>query len=218
MSGDDRMDRDDSGPATSTTSTTGMALGRADSQQLLVLPLMSYTAITTDREMATSFVRQLLQAASKMIPTREWSAQDLRDILGFVLEGGVDPVPTLEGRYLRKRLKEQLARAERYSEPFSLMFVSLGENADAIHHQGLVDLLMERLRRSDMVFLYRRRVAIILPHTNEKAAEGLIARIRTLAAATIPPEVAIETLVRTYPSAEFSHPAEVLDWAEDQLR
>ncbi|NMC69066.1 MAG: hypothetical protein GYA57_03240 [Myxococcales bacterium] len=212
------MDRDDSGPATSTTSTTGMALGRADSQQLLVLPLMSYTAITTDREMATSFVRQLLQAASKMIPTREWSAQDLRDILGFVLEGGVDPVPTLEGRYLRKRLKEQLARAERYSEPFSLMFVSLGENADAIHHQGLVDLLMERLRRSDMVFLYRRRVAIILPHTNEKAAEGLIARIRTLAAATIPPDVAIETLVRTYPSAEFSHPAEVLDWAEDQLR
>ncbi|MBN1771517.1 MAG: hypothetical protein JXB32_09665, partial [Deltaproteobacteria bacterium] len=135
MSGDDRMDRDDQGPATSTTSTTGMSLGRADSQQLLVLPLMSYTAITTDREMATSFVRLLLQASSKMIPTREWSAQDLRDILGFVLEGGGDPVPTLEGRYLRKRLKEQLARAERYQEPFSLMFVNLSENADTIHHQ-----------------------------------------------------------------------------------
>lgn len=218
MSGDDRMDRDDQGPGTSTTSTTGMALGRADSQQLLVLPLMSYTAVTTDREMATSFVRQLLQAASKMIPTREWSTQDLRDILGYVLEGGADPVPTLEGRYLRKRLKEQLARAERYQEPFSLMFVSLSENADTIHHQGLVDLLMERLRRSDMVFLYRRRVAIILPHTNEKAAEGLIARIRSLATATIPPEVTIDMLVRTYPSAEFGNPAEVLDFAEDQLR
>jgi len=218
MSGDERMDRDDQGPGTSTTSTTGMSLGRADSQQLLVLPLMSYTAVTTDREMATSFVRQLLQASSKMIPTREWSAQDLRDILGYVLEGGVDPVPTLEGRYLRKRLKEQLARAERYQEPFSLMFVNLSDNADTIHHQGLVDLLMERLRRSDMVFLYRRRVAIILPHTNEKAAEGLVARIRTLATATIPPEVTIDMLVRTYPSAEFGHPSEVLDWAEDQLR
>gem|GEM_PF-952107 len=218
MNGDDRMIRDEPGAVTSSTSTTGMSVGRADSQQVLVLPLMSYTAVTTDREMATSFVRLLLQAASKMIPTREWSAQDLRDILGFVLEGGVDPVPMLEGRYLRKRLKEQLARAERYHEPFSLMFVTLGENADPIHHQGLVDLLMERLRRSDMVFLYRRRVAIILPHTNEKAAEGLIARIRALAAATIPSDVTIEMLVRTYPSGAFAQPAEVLDWAEDQLR
>jgi GGDEF domain-containing protein len=210
------MDRDDQGP--STTSTTGLTLGKSDSQQILVLPLMSYTAVTSDREMASSFVRQLLQAAGKMIPTREWSTQDLRDILTFVLEGGVDPVPMLEGRYLRKRLKEQLARAERYQEPFSLMFVGLSENADSIHHQSLIDLLMERLRRSDMVFLYRRKAAIILPHTNDKAAEGLIARIRSLATATIPPEIQMETLIRTYPSSDFAHPADVLDWAEDQLR
>ncbi len=210
------MDRDEQG--SSTTSTTGMVPGKADSQQLLVLPLMSYTAVTSDREMAGGFVRQLLQAAAKMIPTREWSVQDLRDILTFVIEGGVDPVPMLEGRYLRKRLKEQLARAERYQEPFSLMFIGVGEDVDQIHHQSLVDLLGERLRRSDMVFLYRRKAAIILPHTNEKAAEGLIARIRSLATATIPPDVQIEVLVRTYPHADFPHPADVLDWAEDQLR
>jgi GGDEF domain-containing protein len=211
------MDRDEQG--SSTTSTTGVAApGKADSQQLLVLPLMSYTAVTSDREMASGFVRQLLQAAAKMIPAREWSVQDLRDILTFVIEGGVDVVPMLEGRYLRKRLKEQLARAERYQEPFSLMFIGVGEDVDQIHHQSLVDLLGERLRRSDMVFLYRRKAAIILPHTNEKAAEGLIARIRSLATATIPPEVQIEVLIRTYPHADFPHPADVLDWAEDQLR
>jgi GGDEF domain-containing protein len=210
------MDRDEQG--SSTTSTTGMALGKADSQQVLVLPLMSYTAVTSDREMASGFVRQLLQAAAKMIPTREWSVQDLRDMLTYVIEGGVDPVPMLEGRYLRKRLKEQLARAERYKEPFSLMFIGVGENADQIHHQSLVDLLGERLRRSDMVFLYRRKAAVILPHTNEKAAEGLIARMRSLATATIPPDVQIEVLVRTYPHTDFPHPADVLDWAEDQLR
>jgi GGDEF domain-containing protein len=211
------MDRDEQG--SSTTSTTGVAaLGKADSQQLLVLPLMSYTAVTADREMASGFVRQLLQAAAKMIPTREWSVQDLRDILTFVIEGGVDVVPMLEGRYLRKRLKEQLARAERYKEPFSLMFIGVSEDVDQIHHQSLIDLLGERLRRSDMVFLYRRKAAIILPHTNEKAAEGLIARIRSLATATIPPDVQIEVLVRTYPHSDFPHPADVLDWAEDQLR
>jgi hypothetical protein len=212
------MDRDDQGPGSTTTSTTGLTLGKADSQQVLVLPLMSFTAVSTDREMASSFVRQLLHAAGKMIPTREWSTQDLRDILTFVLEGGVEPVPMLEGRYLRKRLKEQLARAERYQEPFSVMFVSVAETADSIHHQSLIDLLMERLRRSDMVFLYRRKAAIILPHTNEKAAEGLIARIRSLAKATIPPDVDMELLVRTYPGSDFGSPSEVLDWAEDQLR
>ncbi|MBI5487939.1 MAG: hypothetical protein HY905_11450 [Deltaproteobacteria bacterium] len=212
------MDRDDHDQGPSTTSTTGLTLGKADSQQVLVLPLMSFTAVTTDREMATAFVRQILAAAGKMIPTREWSTQDLRDILIFVLEGGVDPVPMLEGRYLRKRLKEQLARAERYKEPFSLMFVSLKEDADPIHHQGLIDLLMERLRRSDMVFLYRRKAAVILPHTNEKAAEGLVNRIRSLAAATIPPEIEMSLLIRTYPHPDFAHPSDVLDWAEDELR
>lgn len=211
------MDRDDQSSTTSTTNT-GIAPSRNDSQQLLVLPLMSYTAVSTDREMAGAFVRQLLHAAGKMVPTREWSPQDIRDILSFVLEGGVDPVPLVEGRYLRKRLKEQLARAERYREPFTLMFVTLGEEADAIHYQSLVDLLMERLRRSDMVFMYRRRAAIILPHTDKKAAEGLTGRIRNLASATIPPELGMVILGKTYPDPEFAHPADVLDWAEDQLR
>lgn len=215
---DGSMGGDDKALAASTTETTSVCAAPVDSPQMLMLPLMSFTAVTTDREMAMSFVRQLLQAASKMIPGREWSAQDLRDILLFVLEGGVDPVPMLEGRYLRKRLKEQLARAERYNEPFSVMFVSVGNDADPIQHQGLVDLLMERLRRTDMVFAYRRRLGIILPHTNEKAAEGLIARLRKLAAATIPPEVSVDIVVETYPSDRFAHPSEVLDWAEDQLR
>ncbi|MDI7268059.1 MAG: hypothetical protein QME96_08700 [Myxococcota bacterium] len=209
------MPEDPRGP---TTSTTGLRPLQSDSQQMLTLPLMSYTAITSDREMAGAFVRLLVAAAGKMVPNRQWSATDVRDVIAFALEGGVDPVPLLEGRYLRKRLKEQIARAERYQEPFSLMVVSLPDSADQSHTQALVDLLLERLRRSDMVFVYRRRVAIILPHTPEKAAEGLVARIGALAGATLGVEMPIEFIARTYPHQSFRGPSEVLDWAEDALR
>lgn len=209
------MQDDARGP---TTSTTGMLAAQADSQQMLVLPLMSYTAITSDREMAGAFVRMIVAAACKMVPNRQWSASDVRDVIAFALEGGVDPVPLLEGRYLRKRLKEQLARAERYQEPFSLMFIVLPEETDAGQIQALVDLLMERLRRSDMLFLYRHRIAIVLPHTNEKAAEGLIARITNLASATMGADLRLDFHTRTYPHPGFKHPTEVLDWAEDELR
>lgn len=185
-------------------------------EQVLEFPEMSYTAITGNREMAGSFSRYLLAAAAKMVP-RQWSVQDLSDVLNFVLEGGDTPVQFIEGRYLRKRIREQIARAERYKEPFALMVLALSDGTDADGNEGLVDLLTERLRRSDMVFLYRHRVAILLPHTPFGVLTKLETRIAKLAGATLGLKE-IEFSMAAYPGEMFESPERVLDWVEDQLR
>ena len=185
-------------------------------EQVLEFPEMSYTAITGNREMAGSFSRYLLAAAAKMVP-RQWSVQDLSDVLTFVLEGGETPVQFIEGRYLRKRVREQIARAERYKEPFALMVLGLPGGGTLDVDEGLADLLTERLRRSDMVFLYRHRVAIILPHTPFGVLEKLEERIAKLASATLGMQ-GLSFTVAAYPSDMFESPEGVLDWVEDQLR
>ena len=172
--------------------------------QVLEFPEMSFTAITGNREMAGSFSRYLLAAAAKMVP-RQWSVQDLNDILNFVLEGGDTPVQFIEGRYLRKRIREQIARAERYKEPFAIMVLSLSDDVDADGNESLVDMLTERLRRSDMVFLYRHRVAILLPHTPFGVLAKLEERISKLSKATLG-LTEIRFSVAAYPDEKFEAP------------
>ncbi|MBW2262147.1 MAG: hypothetical protein JRG91_09260 [Deltaproteobacteria bacterium] len=183
---------------------------------MLEFPEMSYTAITGNREMAGSFSRYLLAAASKMVP-RQWSVQDLNDVLNFVLEGGDTPVQFIEGRYLRKRIREQIARAERYKEPFALMVLALSDGTKVDENESLVDLLTERLRRSDMVFLYRHRIAVLLPHTPFGVLAKLEERIAKLADATLGLKE-IGFAVAAFPDEKFESPERVLDWIEDQLR
>lgn len=198
------------------SSGTGVRPAPYSDDQVLEFPEMSYTAITGNREMAGSFTRYLLAAASKMV-LREWTVQDLADVLTFVLEGGDNPVQFIEGRYLRKRVREQIARAERYKEPFSIMILGFSGGAEAENYEGLVDLLTERLRRSDMVFLYKHRVAILLPHTPHNVLKSLEERIVKLAEATLGLK-SIEFMVISYPAEQFEGPEGVLDWVEDQLR
>ncbi len=197
---------------------TGVHPHPYDSDQVLHLPQMSYTAIMSSREMAGSFLRYLLSAASKMIP-RQWTAQDLQDILAYVIEGGDSPVQFIEGRYLRKRIQEQIVRAERYKEPFSVMVIKSEVKMSEETYAGLVDVLTERLRRSDMVFLYKHKIAIVLPHTPGDVLGRLVERIKKLATAT---ETFKESDLRFstsfYPSEVFSTPYEILDWVEDELR
>jgi hypothetical protein len=189
-----------------------------DSDQVLHLPQMSYTAIMSSREMAGSFLRYLLSAASKMVP-RQWTAQDLQDILTFVIEGGESPVQFIEGRYLRRRIQEQIVRAERYREPFAIMVLKSETQFNGESYAGLVDLLTERLRRSDMVFLYKQKVAIVLPHTPGNVLERLIDRINKLAQATDALKGAkLSFSTAYYPSDAFATPYEILDWIEDELR
>ncbi len=204
------------GSATDASTTTGARPSPYADEQALHFPSMSYTAVTSNREMAGSFSRYLLAAASKMVH-REWSVQDLSDVLSFVLEGGDSPVQFIEGRYLRKRVREQVARADRYSEPFAILILRMQEGASDESQESLVDLLVERLRRSDMVFLYRHRVAILLPHTQESVLAKLSERISVLAMATLGLG-GITVTAASYPGQSFEKPDAILDWVEDQLR
>lgn len=198
--------------------TTDVHPAPFDSDQVLHLPQMSYTAIMSSREMAGSFLRYLLSAASKMIP-RQWTAQDLQDILSFVIEGGESPVQFIEGRYLRRRIQEQIVRAERYHEPFSIMVIKSFKQLDHETYAVLVDILTERLRRSDMVFLYKQKIAIVLPHTPGNVLERLAERINKLAAASDSVHgVKLSFSNAFYPSDAFATPYEILDWVEDELR
>jgi hypothetical protein len=204
-------------PATDAADTTGVRPSPYAEEQVLEFPSMSYTAVTSNREMAGGFTRYLLAAAGRMVP-REWSVQDLSDILTFVLEGGDSPVQFIEGRYLRKRIREQVARADRYAEPFSMLVLRMEEEPGREDVQeSLVDVLTERLRRSDMVFLYRHRIAILLPHTPAAVLSRLQERIRRLAEASLGlKEIGFEAA--SYPGEEFGRPDDVLDWVEDRLR
>lgn len=203
-------------PVTHGSTDTDVQPAPFASEQVLEFPAMSYTAVTTNREMAGGFTRYLLAAAQKMVD-REWSVQDLSDVLSFVLEGGDTPVQFIEGRYLRKRVREQVARADRYEEPFSMMVLALKAGVPDEMYESLVDVLTERLRRSDMVFLYRHRIAILLPHTPENVLSKLEVRIGHLAEATLKLR-GLKFATASYPGEDFQRPDDVLDWIEDQLR
>ncbi len=186
------------------------------SDQAIEFPSMSYTAVTSNREMAGSFSRYLLAAAVKMVP-REWSVQELSDVLNFVLEGGNTPAQIVEGRYLRRRLREEVARADRHQEQFSIMVLGFEGEVEEETYEGLVDVLQERLRRSDLVFLYKHRIAILLPHTPETSLERLCQRISKLAAEALRSKKVIFSTA-SYPGKTFAGPDTVLDWVEDRLR
>src|SRR5689334_16141045 len=71
--------------------------------------------ICGDSATAQKLARRLVEAAREMSPGRAWSIEDLRDVLDVAVTGPrEDRVRVLEGRYFRKRLREQCALAERY--------------------------------------------------------------------------------------------------------
>jgi len=82
----------------------------------------------------------------------------------------------------------------------------------------VLDAVTDGLRRTDMLFLYRRRFALILPRMRVEALASLIERIRNLVAVGAGEAVVsrIDSLV--FPNDKFEESREVLDWAEDQLR
>jgi hypothetical protein len=77
---------------------------------------------------------------------------------------------------------------------------------------------VERLRKTDMVFLYKRRFALVLPRMRAESLEPLIERVRELVAVGAGEDVVegIDALV--YPDEQHAETQAVLDWAEDQLR
>ena len=175
--------------------------------------------ICADPLLADRFARRLADLANDMIGGKRWSIEDLRDIFDAAVRGRrSEGVRILEGRYFRKRVREQCAMADRYGDPFALLVISLPPEPSKGVYQSVLDAVVERLRRTDMVFLYKRRFALVLPRMRSESLGPLLQRVQELISVGVGAEAVeqIESLV--YPAEKHADTQAVLDWAEDQLR
>jgi hypothetical protein len=181
-------------------------------------PMMSYTAVTSHREMAVAFVRELLRHGNRIMNDHELTIEDLVAICHLALERRETGVMMLEGRHLRARVGEQISRADRYNEPFSILFLKLNASLDRSGYDSVIDTLCERMRKTDMMFIFKSRLALILPHTQKDPCAVLAGRIRQLLEAAVASGIIDDIPTLTYPDPEITARSQVLDWAEDQLR
>ena len=124
-----------------------------------------------------------------------------------------------EGRHFRKRLREQCELAERYGDPFACVVVSLVDDVtDPVCAQSVLDAVTEGLRRTDMVFVYRRRFALILPRMRVEALTDFLDRIQKLVSFGAGESTVTSIASMVYPNARLPDTRAVLDWAEDMLR
>jgi hypothetical protein len=169
--------------------------------------------------LAQRLARRLAESAHEIAPGRQWSIEDLRDVLEVACRGPApDKVRVLEGRYFRKRLREQCALAERYGDPFACVVVRVADDPGPHIYETVLDALSERLRRTDMIFLYKRRFALILPRMRAVSLGPLIDRVRRLVAAGVGDGALEDVRTLVYPDPLHADTQSVLDWAEDQLR
>lgn len=175
--------------------------------------------ICGDPVLAQKFARRLVEAAREVSAAREWTIEDLRDVLEAAVNGAPqDRVRLLEGRYFRKRLREQCALSERYGDAFACVVMTVAHERDTPIYESILDAVTERLRRTDMMFLYKKRVAIILPRMGKDAVEPFVERLRKLVEIGAG-EGAVETIsALSFPNPDYAETQNVLDWAEDQLR
>lgn len=178
-----------------------------------------------DPVLAQQFARRLALAAKEIVPGVEWSMEELRDVLEVAVLGAPnEAVRVVEGRYLRKRVREQCSYAERYHEPFALLVLQLSaEPAEGIYAKA-VDVVAGRLRRSDMIAIYKRRVALLLPRMAPDALAPLTHRIRPAFEAAVGQKVIERAPAIVFPGPDpttgisLDGTQSVLDWLEDQLR
>jgi len=203
---------------TTVTEAAKRLIGGADEADLRAGDLEK---ICADPVLAQRLARRLAEAARDIAPGREWSMEDLRDVLEVAVRGPREErVRILEGRYFRKRLREQCALAERYGDPFSCVVVTLvsGEVEGRGLYASVLDAITERLRSSDMVFLYRRRFALILPRMRAESLGQLVGRITELVGEAVGGPVLESVQSLSYPDPVLQDTQSVLDWAEDRLR
>jgi len=182
------------------------------------LPMMSYTAVSSHPAMAEAFVNQIIRLANQMVSDHELTALELMKICQFSLSRRESSRSVEQGRHLRRRIKEQISRADRYREPFSMIAFRLDNVGPQSEYDSIVDTIFERVRQTDLIFLFKTRVLLILPHTVKESRDVLRKRIYQLLETTLAEHAVIEYDEMTYPDPRFKKGTEVLDWSEDQLR
>lgn len=178
-------------------------------------------AICAEPAIAQRFARMLVEAARSLSPARDWTAEDLREVFEVAMHGQPQhSVRLLEGRYLRKRVREQINLADRYGDTFAMMVLTLVPDVDQAVYSSVLDAATEHLRRTDMVFLYRRRFAILLPRMRDAGLEPIVTRLQNLVAAGAGTNVVERLASAVYPDEKLSENEGrgALDWVEDQLR
>jgi hypothetical protein len=169
-----------------------------------------------DPVLAQQFARRLAAASRQL--GRNLSLEDLRDILALAVEGPRTESRIVEGRDLRKRVREQCAYSQRHGTSFAMVVLKLAEEPSPGFYSRTLEMLTTRLRRSDMVTVYRRRIAMLLPRMNEDALAPLCVRLALGLDAAANRKVVEHTESLMYPSARHRETQSVLDWLEDQLR
>jgi hypothetical protein len=173
-------------------------------------------ALKRDPALAQQFARRLAAIARDL--GHELSVEDLRDILEVAVQGARAESRIVEGRYLRKRVREQVASSERYGDSFALVVIKLvNEPAPGVYSSAM-DGVVERLRRSDMITVYRRRVAMLLPRMRREALGPLVLRVAASIDAAAGRKVVEGDAQLVYPSDAHGDTQSVLDWLEDELR
>src|SRR5687768_3780511 len=132
-------------------------------------------ALKRDPALAQQFARRL--AAISRDLGHELSVEDLRDILEIAVQGARAESRIVEGRYLRKRVREQCAYCDRYSESFAMVVLKLSPEPKPGLYSSAMEDAVGRLRGSDMVTVYRRRVAMLLPRMRGEALDPLVVRV-----------------------------------------
>ena len=175
--------------------------------------------ICGDPLLAQRLARQIADLTSEVFPGRRFSVEDLRDIFEAAVRGTrAGGVRVVEGRYFRKRVREQCGLADRYGDPFAIVVIGLSPEPSEGVYQSVLDAVVERLRGTDMVFLYKRRFALLLPRMRRESLDPLTDRVRELIRVGAGENVVecISSIV--YPDPRLDDTQAVLDWAEDQLR
>lgn len=175
--------------------------------------------ICADPLLAQRLARQIADLTSEVFPGRRFSVEDLRDIFEAAVRGNrAGGVRVVEGRYFRKRVREQCGLADRYGDPFAIVVIGLSPEPSEGVYQSVLDAVVERLRGTDMVFLYKRRFALLLPRMRRESLDPLTDRVRELIRVGAG-ENAVECISSiVYPDPRLDDTQAVLDWAEDQLR
>jgi hypothetical protein len=174
--------------------------------------------LKNDAVLAQQFARRLLLDAKNLAPNAAWSMEELLAVMEAAVHGRIPATDrVVEGRYLRKRVRELCAISERFGDPFAMVVLKLGKEPREGVYGGMAEPLVAKLRQGDMVTAYRRRLAVLLPSIEPSALPTVALRIRRVAEDLAGPVVEM-TAQTMFPTVELTETQSILDWLEDQLR
>jgi hypothetical protein len=174
--------------------------------------------LKNDAVLAQQFARRLLLDAKNLAPNAAWSMEELLAVMEAAVHGRIPATDrVVEGRYLRKRVRELCAISERFGDPFAMVVLKLGREPREGVYGGMAEPLVAKLRQGDMVTAYRRRLAVLLPSIEPSALPTVALRIRRVAEDLAGPVVEM-TAQTMFPTSELTETQSILDWLEDQLR